>query len=103
MEVNGWTTDWRRGIYYHALFQTGLASSRHCLACSEATATSHNDCLLAQPLPGIAGDILLAFRAESAHEIDDEGDQQNQANTTAADERTAKVKPATAEQEKKNK
>jgi hypothetical protein len=41
---------------------------------------------------------LLAFRAESAREIDHKGNQQNQANPTAADDRTTKVKPATTEQ-----
>lgn len=51
----------------------------------------------------IVGNILLAFRAKSTHEIDDNGDQQNQANTAAADERTSKVEPAGAEQKKKNK
>jgi hypothetical protein len=46
----------------------------------------------------------LTFRgAESAREIDDETDQQNQAKAAAADDGTAKVKPAAAEQEKQNK
>jgi hypothetical protein len=48
------------------------------------------------------GYILLAFRAESAHEIDDKAYHQNQANPAAADDRTSKVKPAAAEQQKKN-
>jgi hypothetical protein len=47
--------------------------------------------------------ILWAFRAESAHEIDDKAYRQKQANPAAADDGTAKVKPAAAEQEKKNK
>jgi hypothetical protein len=50
----------------------------------------------------LAGNIPLAFRAESAHEIDDKGYQQDQANAAAADEGTSKVKPAATEQEEKN-
>jgi hypothetical protein len=42
--------------------------------------------------------ILLAFRAESAHEKDDKAYQQNQANSTATDDGTTKVKPAATEQ-----
>ena len=49
----------------------------------------------------LAGNIPLAFCAESAHEIDDKGDQQDQANAAAADERTSEIKPGAAEQEKK--
>ena len=45
---------------------------------------------------------LLAFRAESAREIDDQAYQQKQANPSAADDGTSKVKPAAAEQKKKN-
>ena len=45
---------------------------------------------------------LWVSRAESAHEIDDQAYQQNQAKPAAADDRTAKVKPAAAEQEKQN-
>jgi hypothetical protein len=45
---------------------------------------------------------LLALRAESPHEIDDQGDNQNQAKAAAPNERTSKVKPAATEQEKKN-
>ena len=45
---------------------------------------------------------LCAFRAESAQKIDDKAYRQNQAKPAAADDRTAKVKPAAAEQEKKN-
>ena len=45
----------------------------------------------------------LGFRAaESAHDIDDKADQQNQAKPSAADNRATKVKPAAAEQEKQN-
>jgi hypothetical protein len=48
-------------------------------------------------------DNLLAFRAaKSAHEIDDEADQQNQAKPAAADNGTSKVKSAAAEQEKQD-
>lgn len=44
-----------------------------------------------------------AFRAaESAHEIDDQGDQQNQPERAAADDRAANIKAATAEQQKYN-
>ena len=48
-------------------------------------------------------DIALSFRPESTYEVDDKANQQNQANTTAADDWTAKVKPATAEQKKQHK
>jgi hypothetical protein len=47
--------------------------------------------------------VPLTFRgAESAHEKDDKAYQQNQTKSTAADDGTTKVKPAAAEQEKKN-
>jgi hypothetical protein len=46
--------------------------------------------------------ILRTFRAESAQEIDDKAYQQNQAKPAAADDGTAKVKPAAAEQQEKN-
>jgi hypothetical protein len=49
------------------------------------------------------GDVRLGSRAESAHDIDDKAYHQNQANPTAADERTSKVEPAAAEQKKENK
>jgi hypothetical protein len=43
--------------------------------------------------------ILSAFRAaESAREKDDKANQQNQAKPAAADDGTAEVKPAAAEQ-----
>ena len=46
---------------------------------------------------------LSTFRAaESAHEINDQTDQQNQAKPAATDDGTAKVKPAAAKQEKQN-
>jgi hypothetical protein len=45
---------------------------------------------------------LCDSRAESAHEIDDQAYQQNQAKPAAANDGTAKVKPAAAKQEKKN-
>jgi hypothetical protein len=45
---------------------------------------------------------LWISRAESAQEIDDKAYQQNQAKTSAADDGTAKVKPAAAKQEKQN-
>jgi hypothetical protein len=47
-------------------------------------------------------DDLLAFRAESAHQIDNKAYDKKQANRAAADDRTSKVKSATAEQKKKN-
>jgi hypothetical protein len=50
----------------------------------------------------MVGDILSVSRAESAQGIDDKAYHQNQANTAAADGRTSKVKPAAAEQKKKN-
>jgi hypothetical protein len=46
--------------------------------------------------------ILCVFRAESAHGKDDKAYEQNQAKPAAANDGTAKVKPAAAEQEKKN-
>ncbi|MGD1087395.1 MAG: hypothetical protein ABR955_01535 [Verrucomicrobiota bacterium] len=47
--------------------------------------------------------IPSAFRgAESAREKDDKAYQQNQAKPAAADDGTAKVKPAATEQEKQN-
>ena len=49
-------------------------------------------------------EILSFFRgSESAHEKDDKAYQQYQAKPAAADDGTAKVKPAAAEQEKKDK
>jgi hypothetical protein len=49
------------------------------------------------------GDSLLGFQAaESAREINDEADEQNQAKAAAADDGTPKVKSAAAEQEKQN-
>jgi hypothetical protein len=45
---------------------------------------------------------LLTFLTEPAHEVDDEAYQQNQAKPAAADDGTAKVKSAAAEQEKQN-
>lgn len=48
-------------------------------------------------------DYLLTFRAaKSTHEIDDEADQQNHAESAAADDGTAKVKSAAAEQEQQD-
>ena len=47
--------------------------------------------------------VLLTFRgAESAHKKDDKAYQQNQAKSAAADDGTAKVKPAAAKQEKQD-
>jgi len=47
--------------------------------------------------------ILSAFRAaESARNPDDKAYQQNQTKPAAADDGTAKIKPAAAEQEKQN-
>ena len=48
--------------------------------------------------PFVFGPILSDFRAKSAKDIDDETDQQNQANSAAADEGAAKIKPAAAKQ-----
>jgi hypothetical protein len=44
----------------------------------------------------------LGFRAKSAHQKDNQADQQNQAEPAAADGRSANIKTAAAEQEKKN-
>jgi len=50
-----------------------------------------------------AGICRLAFRAaKSASQKDNQAYQQNQAKPAAADDGTAKVKPAAAEQEKQN-
>ena len=45
---------------------------------------------------------LRASRAESAQKIDHQAYRQDQAKPAAADDGTAKVKPAAAEQEKQN-
>jgi hypothetical protein len=45
---------------------------------------------------------LWAFGAESAQEIHDKAYRQKQDKPAAADDGTAKVKPAAAEQEKQN-
>jgi hypothetical protein len=46
----------------------------------------------------------LAFRAaESPHEIDNQAYQQNETNSATADNGASKVKPAAAEQNKKDK
>ena len=47
--------------------------------------------------------VWSIFRSESAHAIDDQAYQQNQSKPATADDGTAKVKPATAEQKQKNK
>jgi hypothetical protein len=47
-------------------------------------------------------EILSVFCAKPAHEKNDKAYQQNQANPSAADDGAAKVKSATAEQEKEN-
>ena len=44
----------------------------------------------------------LIFPAPSAHQIDHEADQENQAKPSATDGRAAKVKTAAAEQKQKN-
>jgi hypothetical protein len=49
------------------------------------------------------GEIGLSSRAESARYENDEADHQNQAKRAAPDYRAAKIKPAAAEQQKKNK
>ena len=46
--------------------------------------------------------IRLGFCTKSAHEIDDQTYDKNQAEPAAADDGTTKVKPAAAEQKKKN-
>jgi hypothetical protein len=45
---------------------------------------------------------LWAFRSESTQEIHNKAYRQNQAEPAAANDGTAKVKPAAAEQEKQN-
>lgn len=49
---------------------------------------------LTRPIPSIR------FRAESAHQKDDQADQQNEAEASSANGGPAKVKTAAAEQEK---
>jgi len=46
--------------------------------------------------------VPLPFRPESAHEINDQGYHEQQANPATADDGTAKIKSAAAEQEQKN-
>jgi len=58
----------------------------------EAPAASHDDRL-----------VRSAFRAESTYAIDNQADDQNQAKSATANCGPAKVKPAAAEQKKKNK
>jgi hypothetical protein len=58
----------------------------------EAPAASHDDRL-----------IRSAFRAESAHDPEDQADHQQQTKHAAADGGPAKVKPAAAEQKQQNK
>jgi hypothetical protein len=45
---------------------------------------------------------LPSRAAKSAHEIDDEADQQNQAEAAAADDRATEVKSTSAEKEKQD-
>lgn len=45
---------------------------------------------------------LTTSRAETAHEIDRQADQQNQAKSAATDKRTTEVKTATTEQEEQD-
>jgi len=42
------------------------------------------------------------FRAEPAHQVDYQADQEDQAHAPAADGRTPEIEAATAEQEKEN-
>jgi hypothetical protein len=60
-------------------------------------ATARGRCRRAAIIPRRA--VLWASRAESAHGPDDKAQQQNQAKPATADDGTAKVKPAAAEQE----
>jgi hypothetical protein len=46
--------------------------------------------------------FLIFGAAQSAHEIDDEADQQNQAKSAAANDRTTEVKSTASEQKKQN-
>jgi hypothetical protein len=46
--------------------------------------------------------VLLGFRPESAHKIDDQADQQNQAESAATDCGAPEVETAAAEQKKKD-
>jgi len=56
-----------------------------------------------RPSKKFAARRLSVFRgAESAREKDDKANQQNQAKRAAADDGTAKIKPAATEQEEKN-
>jgi hypothetical protein len=67
---------------------------------------------LIQVIQGLSGQVLpasragwpirSAFCAESAHDKDDQADQQKQANPAATDEGTSKVKSAAAKQKKQN-
>ena len=68
------------------------------------TQGEYNELCLAQGVTVRNGarQLLSPRTAEPAHHIDDEADHQNQTKTAATDGRTAKIKPAAAEQEKKN-
>jgi hypothetical protein len=48
------------------------------------------------------GPALLGFRPKSAHEEDHKADQQNQSKAAAANDWSAEVKTAAAEQQKKD-
>jgi hypothetical protein len=54
------------------------------------------------PTVVLAKDISLSLRAESAHEKDDETDQQNQAYAATADGGPSQVKATTSEQEQQH-
>jgi hypothetical protein len=54
----------------------------------------------AAPVVGLA--TWSAFRAKAAHQIDDQGHQQDQTDATATKGRTADIETAAAEQEKQN-
>jgi hypothetical protein len=51
---------------------------------------------------GRSSAVTSGFRAESAHQKDNQANQQNQAEPAAADGRSANIKTTAAEQEKKN-
>ena len=51
-----------------------------------------------QPLSG----RLCSAAAESAHQVNDQEDKQNKANTAAANGRAAKIKSSSAKQQEKN-
>jgi len=92
----GWTPHMKGslpGMFYSPDVPPRAALPRRIPLCGRRRTTRRNH-------PARA--ILRVSRTESAHEIDDEANQQDQAKPAAADDGPAKVKPAAAKQEEQN-